>query len=265
MVTETADSEENMVFKQQESKASCTLRSCVENPWMWVINLAAAVLSWKYWDGLSTDPEAALANVIVIVDLVILLLSSAWFYYRGDQDVREFLAGEQIRTWFTTPAEIQAIERDPVKKNLYARSQLSKIQNSCVLAGIWTLTLLAIVLTGANSATQSGLYIRVMPIAGFVVASLFWLFMTLHLKRTQRASEAVWHSVVQQIPKSKRLPKRYIPSLILCASPEPLGCWDGEKYFICDIAKLYGRQMPEKDSEGRNKILWRYLEVNEMP
>lgn len=249
-----------MAIQQQKSNARLTLRNCFENPVMWFINVAAAVLSWKYWDGVSTDPNAFM-NVVIIVDLFVLFLSSAWFYFRGDRDVREFLVGEQVSTLFTTPAEIRDIKRDPVKRNLYAKSQLNKLQNGCVLAGIWTFTLLAIALTGATSSTLPGVYIRIMPIVGLAVASLFWLFMTLRLKTTQRAAEAVWHNVVQQVPKSKRLPKRYVPGLILCASPEPLACWDGEKYFICDIAKLYGRQMPEKGSALRDKVLWRYLEV----
>lgn len=196
----------------------------------WVVNIGAAVLSWKYWDGVKIG-EGNLGNdALTIAALIVLTISNFWIYFRADKQVRNFLASQQKKTMLTTVTSLANIHADPIKSCLYAKSSEDKFQAAFALASVWTLAILAIALTGPSDTTIPGAGVRIIPYAGLAVATVVWVVIARVLFRTRQVARKDWFSLSHNPPKSK-VPSGYVQDSVMCMAPAPLNNW-GKRVFM---------------------------------
>lgn len=231
----------------------------IENPLFWVVNIGAAVLSWKYWDGVKIG-EGNLGNgALTIAALIVLTISSFWIYFRADKQVRNFLASQQKKTMLTTVTSLANIHADPIKSCLYAKSSEDKFQAAFALASVWTLAMLAIALTGPSDTTIPGAGVRIIPYAGLAVAAVVWVVIARVLFRTRQVARKDWFSLSHNPPKSK-VPSGYVQDSVMCMSPAPLNNWGKKSFHVCKISDINGPNMPQK-GDVRDRITWTYMKI----
>lgn len=229
----------------------------IEKPLIWVINISAAILSWKYWDGLGIEEGSWKNGVVTIVALIVLTLSSFWVYFRADKQVRDFLSGQQVGGMFTTATTLANIKSNPVRLCLYSKSSIGKLEAACALAGVWTLTILAIWLPGPSDSTISGAGIRMIPHIALGAAASIWLLITILYVRTRKAAAKDWFSLSSNPPTAK-VPSGYVPGVVMCMSPTPLKSWGSKNFYVCNISDINGPKMPQP-GPMRDKATWSYM------
>lgn len=231
----------------------------IENPLIWTVNIAAAVLSWKYWDGLDTGKDNIGNGAITIAALIVLTVSSFWIYFRADKKVRDFLSSEQQKPLFTIVESLATIRKNPVKFCLYAKSSEGKFQAAFALASVWTSAILAIALTGPSGSTIEGIGVRVIPYVGLTLAVIVWITTAYALFMTHKIAEKDWFSLTENPPTAK-VPSEYVQGSVMCRSPDPLESWGKKNFHVCNISDINGPRMPNKD-DVREKILWSYMKL----
>lgn len=229
----------------------------IENPLIWVINISAAILSWKYWDGLRIEEGSWKNGVVALVALIVLTLSSFWVYFRADKQVRDFLSSQQVGPMFTTVTSLANIKGNPVRLCLYSKSSEGKLQAAFALAGVWTFAILAIVLTGPSDSTISGAGIRMIPYIALAAALGIWALIASLLVRTRSAAAKEWFSLSFNPPTAK-VPSGYVPGTVMCMSPTPLKSWGSKNFHVCNISDINGPKMPQK-GDMRDKVTWSYM------
>jgi hypothetical protein len=231
----------------------------IEKPLIWVINISAAFLSWKYWEGLGTEEGSWKNGVVTIVALIVLTLSSFWVYFRADKQVRDFLSGQQVGGMFTTATALANIKSNPVRLCLYSKSSIGKLEAAFQLAGVWTLAALAIALPGPSASTISGAGIRMIPFFALGAGAGIWLLIWILLLRTRKAAAKDWFSLSSNAPTAN-VPSGYVPGVVMCTSPTPLKSWGSKNYYVCNISAINGPNMPQKGAM-RDKVTWRYMKL----
>lgn len=234
----------------------------IHSPRLWCVNIGAAVMSWKYWDGIKKDVQTTADADVTIAALIVMAIASVWIFISADEKVRSYFEREGVPTLFANADHLEKIDKRLIKKWLMKHYSLDKYNEACALSLTWFLTFVAIALVGPTADTSNGWGVQSIPKTGLWISGVLCVFLHWYRHKIRKEGNAKWFSLSDNFPIINDLPG-FKSGYIMCKSPAPLTQWGDQDRYVIKTSMVNSSRMPGKGSLDRASVKWRLLLLSE--